>query len=113
MYNTNNLETKKYRSKLRCHAKLYRNKLEINRDSIKNKWILMLKENPNAVVELGSFRHFNIYCNYDYVVKLIVNKWEDKDPIFCRDIIHSTQNYCNTSILKEIMLTDREYRRNK
>lgn len=111
MYNTQGLDNKKYRSKLRCHTKFYRSKLTINKDSIRNKWWSLLNENPNSIVELGFFRHHNTYCNYDYVIDLITNKWEEEDPIFSRDLVHSTQNYCNTILLKEIMLADREYQK--
>jgi hypothetical protein len=113
MYNNLGLEHKKYISKLRFHSKFYRKKIEINNELIQNKWIEIIRENPNAIAELGAFRHFNHYCNYDYVRDLVVLKWEEKDPVFSRDIIHSVQNYTNTSLLKEIMLVDREYREYK
>lgn len=110
MYNNLGLEHKDYISKLRCHSKFYRKKIKINAELIQSKWIKTIKENPGAVVELGSFRHFNLYCNYDYVKSLVALKWEVKDPVFSRDIIHSVQNYTNTLLLKEIMLVDRKYR---
>lgn len=107
---TFNLDKKQYLSKLRLHSKLNIRLLEVNEIAVQNKWmeILTLK-GSDSVVELGEFRHYNTYCNYDYVVNRISNKWEEHSPIFARDIISNVRNKVNKLILKEILIADRIY----
>lgn len=107
---TFNLDKKQYLSKLRLHSKINVKLLEVNEIAIQNKWmeILTLK-GSDSVVELGEFRHHYTYCNYDYVVSKISNKWETEYPVFARDIISNVRNKVNKLILKEILIADRKY----
>lgn len=107
---TFNLSKKKYRSKLALHSKINIQLLTVNKLAIQNKWMEMITIDKNAVAELGEFRHFNIYCNYDTVLDKICSKWDTETPIFCRDIISNVRNRVNRLILIEILVADRLYR---
>lgn len=97
MNNVHNVEPSIYKMRVRNHAKKYRNNLTINREKIKLHF-----NNINIPKEqkiLGSYRHFNTFCNYDNIIEQVAIKWEERDPVMCRDIIHSVSNKINDLIL--------------
>lgn len=96
--------TKEFKSKLKTHGSAYRKKLRVEKEKI----IESYKERRS--VELGDYRHNNIFINYDYVVEKIVEKWEPRDERLCLELIHSVQNKCNALILECILEADRQIR---
>lgn len=101
MNNIHNVEPSIYKMRVRNHAKKYRNNLTINAEKIKLHF-----NNINIPKEqkiLGSYRHFNTFCNYDSIIEQVVDKWEDRDPVMCRDIIHSVSNKINDLILSVLI----------
>lgn len=97
MNNIYNVEPNIYKMRVRNHAKKYRNNLTINSEKIKRHF--NNSEIPKEQKILGSYRHFNTYCNYDEIIEQVVIKWEEKDAVMCRDIIHSVSNKVNDLIL--------------
>lgn len=97
MNNIHNIDPSIYKMRVRNHAKKYRNNLTVNREKIKLHFNNI--SIPKEQKILGSYRHFNIFCNYDSIIEQVVIKWEDRDPVMCRDIIHSVSNKINDLIL--------------
>jgi hypothetical protein len=108
-----NLDKEQYNSKLRQHTKKFTKYLEFDTVLIEQHWLKVLdsKEHKGEPpqLELGNYRHSNMFCNYDSVIKRVANKWEGEYPVFSRDIISAIKNKTNTKLLDIILKVSREY----
>lgn len=94
----------KWKNKLKTHGTAYRRKVRVYGEKV----IETYKKTES--VELGMYRHNLIHTNYDDVVSSIIEKWEERDPKMALELIHTTQNKCNSMILEYILKADREVR---
>lgn len=92
---------KQFKSKLRTHGGAIRKKVKIYEEKIGETY------RKTRSTELGDYRHNEIHCNYDTLIKKVVSKWEERDEKLCLEIIHSLSNKVNSLIL-EVILSEHE-----
>jgi hypothetical protein len=108
-----NLDKEQYNSKLRQHTKKFSKLLEFDEVLIEEHWLKILNSKESRSeppqLELGSYRHSDVFCNYDSVIKRVANKWENEYPVFSRDIISAIKNKTNTKLLDIILKVSRDF----
>lgn len=102
------LDKKKYNNKLLLHSKYYYKMLSFKEEIIRSRFIEAKLKDSSFIPELGIYRHNNVFCNYDYVVYRISEKWGKKYPAFSRDLISYVRNRTNKILLKYFFSFERE-----